>query len=178
MDLSGVLSDKVAELWQTSLFTCLQREAPPGYKAVTVNQIMEADKRLWVLLSERTRGNVASKLGSPPPCDAEFTKLADSQEILSFPAPLPLPPPVPDFVRPRFEPYLIQRAKGKAKEKARSPTRALTQQPSTSLKGRRRRQRMGSRCVLHSTVEILALQEDQARQALSQRLPQMLDLSS
>ena len=46
MDLSGVLSYKVAELWHTSLFTCLQREAPPGYKAVTINQIMEADKRL------------------------------------------------------------------------------------------------------------------------------------
>ena len=123
MDLSGVLSYKVAELWHTSLFTCLQREAPPGYKAVTVSQIMEADKRLWVLLSERTRGNVASKLGSPPPCDAEFTKLADSQEILSFLAPLPLPPPVPDLVRPRFEPYPDPKGKGKGKGKGKEPTK-------------------------------------------------------
>ena len=42
MDLSGVLSYKVAELWHTSLFTCLQREAPPGYKAVTVSQTMHS----------------------------------------------------------------------------------------------------------------------------------------
>ena len=160
MDLSGVLSYKVAELWRTSFFTRLQREA---HKAVTVNQIMEADKRLWVLLSERTRGNVASKLGSPPPCDAEFTKLADSQEFF-FLAPLPLSPPVPDFVRPRFEPYPDPEGNGKGKRKGKKPNKGANAATFDLPKGAKTKtedEKPLRFCI--QPWEMLALQEDQAR---------------
>ena len=119
LDLSGILSYKAVELWRTRLFTCLQRDSPPGYKPITINQIMEADKRLWVLLSERTRGDVIPKLGSPAPCDSEFAKLTDSQEILSFLAPLPRPPAIPDPSRQRWAPYPDPKGKGKGKEKGK-----------------------------------------------------------
>ena len=85
---------------------------------------MEADKRIWALLSEFTRRNVASKLGSPPPCDREFAKLAESQEILSFLAPLPLPPPVPEFTRPCCGTVSrSQKKKGKGKGKGKEPSK-------------------------------------------------------
>ena len=108
-----------AELWHTHLFTCLQRETVSGYKPIAVSQIMEADKRLWILLSELTRGNVTPKPGSPAPCDKNFTKLTESQEILSYLAPLPMPPPIPEFPRPRWEPYPDPKGKGKTKGKTK-----------------------------------------------------------
>ena len=127
LDLSGILTFKAAELWHTHLFTCLQRETPPGYKPVTVSQIMEADKRLWILLSELARGSVAPKLGSPAPCDSSFTKLTESQEILSYLAPLPMPPPIPEFPRPRWEP--CPGPKGKGKQKGKTKDTGKTQNP-------------------------------------------------
>ena len=80
---------------------------------------MEADKRLWILLSELTRGNVTPKPGSPALCDKNFSKLTESQEILSYLAPLPMPPPIPEVPRPRWEPYPDPKGKGKAKGKTK-----------------------------------------------------------
>ena len=113
-----------------------------------------------MLLSERTRGNVASKLGSPPPCDSEFTKLSESQEILSFLAPLPLPPPVPDFTRPRFEPYPDPKGKGKGK-KGKEPGKVAAPASFDIPEGAKTKDRGWKAAVFCiQQGEVLALQED------------------
>ena len=117
LDLSGIMTFGVVEQWRVYLFTMLQRESPPGYKSISIGQLLEADKRLWVLLSEETRGNVAGRPGSAPPCDSVFKKLTESQDVLSFLTPLPMPPPVP--TGPRFEPYNGKGKGGKTSDKGK-----------------------------------------------------------
>ena len=61
MDLAALVSYRVAEEWHSYLFMALQREVPKGFRSISVAQLMAADKRLWILLSEQTRGEVHSR---------------------------------------------------------------------------------------------------------------------
>ena len=132
LDLSGIMTFGVVEQWHVYLFTMLQRESPPGYKSISIGQLLEADKRLWVLLSEETRGNVAGRPGSAPPCDAVFKKLTESQDVLSFLTPLPMPPPAPPG--PRFEPSLTTARARVAKLQRRARKEVEKQHPSATGK--------------------------------------------
>ena len=112
MDQAHMVSFAVAEQWHTYLFMCLQREPPKGFRAVTISQLLEADKRMWVLIAEESRGNVAAKISDSCPCDAILTRLSSSQEVLAFLTPLPEAPP-----SSRWEPYPTKGKGGKGKDK-------------------------------------------------------------
>lgn len=61
-DLARVVSFAASEEWTVYLFSALQRETPKGFKQVSLGQLISSDKRLWILLSEATRGKVAHGL--------------------------------------------------------------------------------------------------------------------
>jgi hypothetical protein len=116
LDLAQVVSYGVAEEWHTYLFTLLQRDPPKGFRPVNLGQLIAADKRLWVLLSEKTRGNVAAQPGMVKPCDTELKTLSSSHEVTSFLVPLP---ELQERFQPssRSSPYPNQKGKGKGKAK-------------------------------------------------------------
>ena len=89
MDLAALVSYRVAEEWHSYLFMALQREVPKGFRSISVAQLMAADKRLWILLSEQTRGEVHSRAGQDKPCDSALTKLSSSHDVLNFLIPIP-----------------------------------------------------------------------------------------
>ncbi|CAE7352604.1 kptA, partial [Symbiodinium sp. CCMP2456] len=70
MDLAGLASFQVSEAWHTYLFTVREREVPKNMRPVTLQQILDADKRLWVLLAEEVRGKIVARPGANPTCDA------------------------------------------------------------------------------------------------------------
>ena len=77
-------------------------------KPVSLQQILDADKRLWVLLAEEVRGKIVSRPGQDPVCDAIIERLCASNDVLSYLAPQP-EVRIPSV--PRWGPY-TPRGKG------------------------------------------------------------------
>ena len=112
-DLARVVSFAASEEWTLYLFAILQRETPKGFKSVSMSQLIAADKHMWILLSEKSRGNVVAGPGQPLPCDAHLKTLSSSPEVLNFLTPLP----EPQFVDRRPAPYTSSSSKGDGKGK-------------------------------------------------------------
>ena len=90
VDLTGLIDFQVQETWHEKMFECLAKQAPSGYKQTSMEQCKEADKMLWTMLAERTRGNVRVALAAKPVQDA-FEALSASTEVLLLLQPLPAP---------------------------------------------------------------------------------------
>ena len=65
-DIANVATFAVLEKWANTLFERLQQEPPSGYKYVSHEQLLRADKALWLKVAEDTRSNVQSKGGVKP----------------------------------------------------------------------------------------------------------------
>ena len=64
-------------------------EAPiANYRHISVEQAINADKALWVKVSNETRGKLHPKAGVEKPFDAAFNKFADHPEVLQHLMPL------------------------------------------------------------------------------------------
>ena len=117
MDLAQMISYTVSEEWTSYLFMSLQRDAPRGFKQINLSQIIAADKRLWILMSERSKGNVSAKPPANKPCDALMKTLMTSNEVLNFLSPQPDIPEKHNIHNIRYEPYPKPKpGKGKGKE--------------------------------------------------------------
>lgn len=90
-DLAGLASFSVQELWHSHLVTALLKTPPAGHKFVTVQQVLTADKELWLQMSQVTRGKLKVTVGQDPPLDAEFKRLMYAAEIACYMTPLPAP---------------------------------------------------------------------------------------
>lgn len=77
------------ETWHNSMVQALMRKPPAGHRYVTVQQILSADKELWNLLSQNTRGKLKVSIGEPPALDSEIKVLMSSPAVLCFMTPLP-----------------------------------------------------------------------------------------
>ena len=126
MDLANLASFQVTEAWHTYLFTVREREVPKHMRPVTLQQILDADKRLWVLLAEEVRGKIVTRPGADPICDSIIERLRASNDVLSYLAPQP-EVRVPSV--PRWEPY-APKGKGKGKGKSKSKQTATESAPS------------------------------------------------
>ena len=116
MDLAGLVSYQVAETWHTYLYTVREREVPKNTKQVSLQQILDADKRLWILLSEEVRGKIVAAPSSAPTCDAVILRLSSSSDVLSYLVPQP---ECRGPSQPRWEPYTSSGVKGKGKGKGK-----------------------------------------------------------
>lgn len=105
MDLSGIATFEVVETWVQFLFQQLLKEQPRGFAKISIQQLLDCDKALFVQASHTTMG----KLTSVPPAakllDEAITTWKTSQEILQYLTPLPTtrahdPPPAPVGTRP------------------------------------------------------------------------------
>ena len=91
VDLTGLIDFQTQETWHEKLFECLAKQAPSGYRQTSMEQCKEADKVLWTMLAERTRGNVKVTAAGKPVQD-QFVALSVSTEVLLLLQPLPSPP--------------------------------------------------------------------------------------
>ena len=51
-------------------------DPPPNYKSVSVRQVQKADKKLWQIISEKTRGNVAVQADGTQPVQVAWRTIA------------------------------------------------------------------------------------------------------
>ena len=57
-DLANIASFEVLESWSQLLFDRICQEPPTGYRHISIDQIIHADRKLWVKVAETTRSKV------------------------------------------------------------------------------------------------------------------------
>ena len=136
MDLAGLATFSVVESWVQYLFTHLTREQPRGFAKVTLNQLLECDKRLFTIASHRTMGRLKGEAGGDKPLDEIIQELGSSHEILQYLTPYPQvkghdpPPRGSDEERPNKRPKGDKGAKNdKSKEAGPAKTSSRIQIP-------------------------------------------------
>ena len=97
MDMAGLATFIVLEKWVHHLFSVYAREVPEGYAPIQIKQLVNADKRLFMLAAESLPADLrASRPGDKTPLDQQIESLMYSPEISQFLAPMPklaAPPP-------------------------------------------------------------------------------------
>ena len=91
-DLAHLVDFTDLESWSEHLFACMLRTPPPGFQHTSMSQVQEADKKLWQLVSERTRGAVAQRADGTKPVGQAIKALLDSVEVRCLLQPLPKQP--------------------------------------------------------------------------------------
>ena len=128
MEQANILAYKHHDKWLEKILACRLETVPAGYSRTTFQQIEAADKRLFVLLAEKTRAGLKSGPAGRP-CDLHFEDCMNSTEVTALLQPKPLAvkgkddePPLkkmrtekPGGDRPPFSPG--GKAKGKSKGK-------------------------------------------------------------
>ena len=89
MDLAGLATFSVMETWTQYLFQQLLKEQPKGFSRVSLQQLLDCDKQLFIHASHETMGKLSSGPGEDKPLDLVVDKLKDSSEILQYLTPLP-----------------------------------------------------------------------------------------
>ena len=88
-DLTRMIEYTTLEKWSEILFAEMLKDPPKLYQAVSAQQVQEADKKLWQLVSEQTRGSVAMKADNSKPVDQAFLTHMHSPEVRLLLQPLP-----------------------------------------------------------------------------------------
>ena len=84
MDLSGIAAYDVVEPWVQFL-----REQPRGFAKITLQQLIDCDKQLFIMASHQTLGRLQGTTGGDKPLDDAIKTLKLSHEILQYLSPLP-----------------------------------------------------------------------------------------
>ena len=125
MDLAGLATFEVTEAWNQYLFTQLLKEQPKGFARISLQQLVDCDKHLFVLASHMTMGKLASGPQDVKPLDMAFNKLKESTEVLQYLTPLPVQrshdAPQPSTPRPLKQQKTEKGAKGQGKGHGHGP---------------------------------------------------------
>jgi hypothetical protein len=77
------------ERWVNYLFSQLGHIPPPGYSAVSIEQILQADVEMWNLLAQECRSGLAATANGSLPVEQAMAKVMYSPQITYAMLPLP-----------------------------------------------------------------------------------------
>ena len=125
LDQAGILSFAEHERWSEALFQARFRDPPDQYARVTLQQLIQADRQVFVEAADRTRQGI-QVVASGRPVDRIWSDAMSCNNVTHLLQPLPLPPPAP--LHPRPGPYddrrgLKGRGRGKGKGKGKGNVR-------------------------------------------------------
>ena len=87
-EIAGIASFVVLERWSNMLFERLQQDPPTGYRYVTHEQLIGADKAMWLRVAEETRAQVQGD-GLRKPVEEAIEKWSIHPEIQYHMMPMP-----------------------------------------------------------------------------------------
>ena len=133
-DLANVASFQVMEAWSQLRFDRVCQEPPAGYRHIAIDQIVEADRKLWVKISEHTRSKVTGVSATGVKnVDAAIQELQHHPDVQFYMLPLPLREgPSSPTGGVRSEPYQHPpdpKGKGKGKKGGKDPGKGRIQVP-------------------------------------------------
>ena len=118
-DQAALITFELHDEWISLLFYRMAEVPPAGFFAVSMEQCLRADRKLFMKMSEACRSNINALPGQNRPLDVAMKRLVEHSDILYLMAPLALPAgsqSVPWNDEPRSAPYEVK-GKGRAKEK-------------------------------------------------------------
>ena len=89
LDLVGAASFSIVEKYNAMLMRCLQEPSPPGYRQVDVAQILKADQRAWLRMSETVKNGLKRDASGNLPVDLAFPKEEVDPQVCFQLRPLP-----------------------------------------------------------------------------------------
>ena len=129
MDQAKLCSFKEAELWVQHLFLSHERAQPQGFATVTLQQIIECDKQMFIRASNNLVGGLQAEPGAKTtPLDKQLKELRTSPELMPYLMPMPVKPqtkpPPHNPKRPASDasdqPYKVPKGRGKGKGKSKT----------------------------------------------------------
>ena len=142
MEQANILSYKHHDKWLEKIMACRLEAVPYGFARTTFQQIEAADKRLFILLAEKTRSGIKATTAGRP-CDNHFVTCMESTEVMSILQPKPIAvkgkddePPSKRLrtEKPVFEKGSPNRnAKGKGKSKGKQSQNQFMRIPNELL---------------------------------------------
>ena len=78
--IANIASFTTIDTFISKIFALLTRKPIPGYRSVTLSQVVAADQALWQKIAQETRGQVLTS-GDPKPVDRAFIEHMDSAEV-------------------------------------------------------------------------------------------------
>lgn len=89
-DQSGIIRFEIMELWHNHLLEALQRDPPPGHRRVTLEQMLLADREIFIRMIESCRsGLLPDVVTGVGPADSAMSRLQLDARITVFLLPLP-----------------------------------------------------------------------------------------
>lgn len=119
MEQANIMSYRNHNQWVEKLLSCRLETPPAGFAKVTFQQLEAADKRLFVLISEKTRSGIKAT-PSGRPCDTHFQTCMSSTEVLSLLQPKPIAVKGKDDVEPPPKKHKVERPQTKGRGKTNS----------------------------------------------------------
>ena len=142
MEQSNILSYKLHDKWLEKIMACRLEHVPAGFARTTFQQIEAADKKLFVLIGEKTRSGIKATAAGRP-CDQCFIACMESTEVMSLLQPKPLAvkskDDEPPLKRPKFEKPSVDKgfhdrpSKGKGKGKGKQMSGQFMRIPNELL---------------------------------------------
>eukprot|EP00435_Cladocopium_sp_Y103_P022564 s4461_g5.t1 len=134
MDQAKLCSFREIEKWVQHLFLSHERSQPPGFSSLTLQQIIECDKQMFIRASNSLVGNLQSEPGAKEtPLDKEIQTLRTSPELMPYLMPMqsrptgkpnanqpPKRPPDAGNVKGNPNKYRKGKGKGKGGQKGKS----------------------------------------------------------
>ena len=80
LDQANILSYEKHDAWTELLMDVRMSDPPPGFQRVTMQQVQQADKKLFSLMAEETRTGIEASI-SGRPCDLIFEKCYNATEV-------------------------------------------------------------------------------------------------
>ena len=88
LEQANIFAYDLHDMWVSKLFEARYREPPVNYSRVTQQQMIHADKQLFVKLAELTRGGIQLQ-GSSMPVDDVMVEAMNSTEVQHLLQPMP-----------------------------------------------------------------------------------------
>ena len=104
-DQANLISFSVLNAWTTKLFDITSIEPPSGYRRVSVEQLLNADKELFIKASEICRSDLVALPGQPKPVDQVITRLMEDPRVQYLLLPLPQFAGSSGATKDRWTPY-------------------------------------------------------------------------
>ncbi|CAE7528686.1 IPI1 [Symbiodinium sp. CCMP2592] len=109
LDQAGIVTFSEHERWVEALFTARFRDPPDNYARVTLQQLMQADRQLFVEAADRTRHGI-QLVSDGKPVDKIWSETMTCNNVTHLLQPLVTAPPAPFRPGPyddRRTPYLL-----------------------------------------------------------------------
>ncbi|CAK8986161.1 unnamed protein product, partial [Durusdinium trenchii] len=125
-ELAGIASFLTLEKWSNMLFEKLQTDPPPGYRFVNHEQLIRADKALWLKVAEETRARVQTGATLAKPVDVAIEKWCIHPEVQLYLMNMPSNSSGATTVPPKTDPPVLKKP----------PKTVLKDQTDKTVKGK------------------------------------------